>query len=118
MSHLPRQSLPFQPLYRRHAPDKSLEDSNIRLQKKITDPDIVSLAIILKPEAAAAGDEPAPSPKVIGVCGTLSPGAEIAYSIHPAYWGKGYMTEALTAFIGKAGIFWDLPGTLRILFLF
>jgi RimJ/RimL family protein N-acetyltransferase len=52
------------------------------------------------------GDE-SMKPKMIGTVGTprkSSVGAEIGYNLHPDYWGKGYMKEALALFIA---LYWD-----------
>lgn len=40
--------------------------------------------------------------KMIGIIGTPRKG-ELAYKVHPAYWGKGYMSEALSMFLD---MFW------------
>lgn len=45
-------------------------------------------------------------PKMIGVMGTPRR-AEIGYKLHPNYWGKGYMSEALTLFLK---MFWESEG--------
>ncbi|KAA8569429.1 hypothetical protein EYC84_001065 [Monilinia fructicola] len=42
---------------------------------------------------------------MIGIIGTSHTPANIGYKIHPNYWGKGYMTEALRLFVE---MFWDL----------
>ena len=49
-------------------------------------------------------------PRMIGTVGAPRngpQGAEIAYGLHPDYWGKGYMIEALKLFIG---VYWG-PGS-------
>ncbi len=45
-------------------------------------------------------------PKLIGVVGVVRE-PEIGYRIHPDYWGKGYMSEALTMFLK---MWWALEG--------
>jgi len=64
-------------------------------------------AILLRPHAI---DDPFIAqeikPKMIGVVG-LPREAEIGYKINEQYWGKGYMTEALTLFLD---FFWSLEG--------
>ncbi|PVH88874.1 hypothetical protein DL98DRAFT_158389 [Cadophora sp. DSE1049] len=45
---------------------------------------------------------------MIGLLGTVGDGTEIVYMLHVDFWGKGYMIEALRAFVGKDGIFWAL----------
>lgn len=49
---------------------------------------------------------------MIGIIGTSHTPANIGYKIHPNYWGKGYMTEALRLFVE---MFWDLEGLLPLL---
>jgi RimJ/RimL family protein N-acetyltransferase len=40
---------------------------------------------------------------MIGILGVFStdPVAEVGYTFHPDYWGRGYATEALTAFMER-----------------
>jgi len=47
--------------------------------------------------------------KMIGVVGTPRE-SEIAYKVHPDYWGKGYMSEALEMFLD---LFWKLEGNIE-----
>jgi len=50
--------------------------------------------------------------KVIGMIGTnrwSQQGMEVGYCVNINYWGKGYATEALKAFLE---MFWNLPGKL------
>lgn len=45
--------------------------------------------------------------KMIGIIGLSYSPNNVGYKIHPDYWGKGYMTEALRLFID---MFWTLEG--------
>ncbi|KAK0105106.1 hypothetical protein ONS96_004509 [Cadophora gregata f. sp. sojae] len=62
----------------------------------------------LNPEIGNSDDSDVPldpraeKPKMIGIVGTPRKG-ELAYKIHPDYWGKGYMSETLTIFLN---MFW------------
>jgi [ribosomal protein S5]-alanine N-acetyltransferase len=47
-----------------------------------------------------------PKPQMIGIIGIPRP-SEIGYKMHPDFWGKGYMTEALGLAIN---IFWESEG--------
>lgn len=47
-------------------------------------------------------------PRMIGLIGTVGDGTGMVYMIHCDFWGKGYMTEALGAFVVEQGIFWEL----------
>lgn len=84
------------------------------MQKSLTsvNPKIDKYAVLLRPDAkpktasrAEMYDHP---PRMIGLLGTVGDGTEMVYMLHVDFWGKGYMTEALRAFVGKDGIFWDL----------
>jgi len=61
-------------------------------------------AILLRPDplSQVAGSSLATTevekPRMIGVLGSPRE-AELAYKLHPDFWGKGYMSEALKAFI-------------------
>lgn len=48
---------------------------------------------------------------MIGVLGVYRPFpvAELGYTFHPSAWGRGYATEAVTAFVRK---FWELRPTV------
>jgi RimJ/RimL family protein N-acetyltransferase len=63
-----------------------------------------SYAIILRPENP---ENETQKPKMIGIVGSRVISSEIGYKLHPTYWGKGYMSEALPMFIE---IFWSLEG--------
>jgi RimJ/RimL family protein N-acetyltransferase len=47
---------------------------------------------------------------MIGVVGTPRE-SEVAYKLHPDYWGKGYMPEALSLFIT---LHWKFEGWLPV----
>lgn len=63
-------------------------------------------AILLKP-LTADGDAKAKMIGTVGAPRNELAGAEIGYGLHPDYWGKGYMSEAVKLFIG---LYWS-PGS-------
>ena len=63
-------------------------------------------AILLRPDPSTPPPEENQKPRMIGVVGTPRE-SEVAYKLHPDYWGKGYMSEALAMFIK---LFWQLEG--------
>lgn len=78
-------------------------------------------AIMLRP--ATAGDDVLPrenglieklKPQMIGLIGIVRKD-EIGYKIHPDFWGKGYMPEALALFVD---FFWksDTEGKYVLFF--
>ena len=68
-------------------------------------------AIILKVvDAEGDGQEQARREKMIGIIGTPRKG-EIGYKIHPGYWGKGYMSEALALFLD---MWWGMEGKVLV----
>jgi ribosomal-protein-alanine N-acetyltransferase len=50
-------------------------------------------------------------PRMIGIIGIVRE-QEIGYKVHPDFWGKGYMTEALKMFIN---LYWKMEGILFFL---
>lgn len=70
-------------------------------------------AVLLRPDASLQSPDDTVKPKMIGVVGTPRE-SEVAYKLHPDYWGKGYMPEALCMFIK---LYWQFegrhPGILR-----
>ena len=71
-------------------------------------------AILLRPEASKqSSDSTTPTesekPRMIGVLGTPHE-LELSYKLHPDFWGRGYMSEALKAFIN---LFWEGTFTFR-----
>jgi hypothetical protein len=63
-------------------------------------------AILLKP-LTVEGDAKAKMIGTVGAPRNEPAGAEIGYGLHPHYWGKGYMSEAVKLFIG---LYWS-PGS-------
>lgn len=53
-----------------------------------------------------AGDSGEVKAKLIGTIGTPRK-AEVGYKLHPEYWGKGYMSEALEMFLE---MWWGMEG--------
>ncbi|KAH7336267.1 hypothetical protein BKA65DRAFT_506014 [Rhexocercosporidium sp. MPI-PUGE-AT-0058] len=96
----------------------TLEKSTEFMQKSLTSayPKIDKYAILLRPdqdtvletETEREGERNRAEPRMIGLLGTVGDGTELVYMLHCDFWGKGYMTEALRAFVGKEGIFWGL----------
>jgi len=93
---------------------ETIEQSRVFMQKSLTsvNPKIDKYAILLRAspdlKPASRVETGAQSPRMIGLLGTVGDGTEMVYMLHVDFWGKGYMTEALQAFVGKNGIFWDL----------
>jgi ribosomal-protein-alanine N-acetyltransferase len=63
-------------------------------------------AILLRP--LPGSQEENSKPKMIGAIGIVRE-QEIGYKVHPDFWGKGYMTEALKMFIN---LYWKMEGML------
>jgi RimJ/RimL family protein N-acetyltransferase len=69
-------------------------------------------AILLRPSPESSDNTSAniedrdSKPRMIGLVGIVRP-AEIGYKIHPDFWGKGYMSEALELCIK---LFWASKG--------
>jgi RimJ/RimL family protein N-acetyltransferase len=66
----------------------------------------VRYAILLRPGPSIRPTEENSKPKMIGVLGTPRE-SEVAYKLHPCYWAKGYMSEALAMFIK---LYWQSDG--------
>ena len=68
-------------------------------------------AIVLRPTSEeiekGAGARLPRKPKMIGIVGTPRRG-ELAYKIHPSWWGQGYMSEAVEMFLK---MWWGLNGS-------
>jgi hypothetical protein len=63
-------------------------------------------AVLLKPLTVEA-DLKAKMIGTVGAPRNEPAGAEIGYGLHPDFWGKGYMSEAVKLFIG---LYWS-PGS-------
>jgi len=89
----------------------SLEHSKQVLTNRIPSPErlyVEVYAILLK--RGLDGKDAGGKLKMIGIVGaprSVPEGAEIGYGLHPDYWGKRCMTEALEMFLG---IYWG-PGS-------
>ncbi|KFY09612.1 hypothetical protein V492_05425 [Pseudogymnoascus sp. VKM F-4246] len=55
---------------------------------------------------------PSADAQMIGIVGVFRPEpiAELGYTFHPSFWGKGYATESVDAFVKR---FWELRSTVR-----
>jgi len=62
-------------------------------------------AILLRP---LPGSQEISKPRMIGIVGIVRE-QEIGYKVHPDFWGKGYMTEALRMFIN---MYWKMEGKI------
>jgi hypothetical protein len=87
------------------APLENVAQAQSHIKILLDQPEADKFAILLRPDS----DTNKESPKMIGIVGTKAK-PELAYTIHSEYANKRYMTEALNAFVGPKGIFWDLPG--------
>jgi ribosomal-protein-alanine N-acetyltransferase len=65
-------------------------------------------AIMLRPNPSGAAPNKSEKPLMIGVVGTPRE-AEIAYKLLPDYWGKGYMSEAISLLLE---LWWSQEGEL------
>lgn len=97
------------------APETHLQQSIDWIQHKILDKadSVLNFSIELLPTASspsshssttAASTTAAPRNRVIGAVGAVR-GPEVGYMLHPDFWGQGYATEALAAFIP---MFWTI----------
>lgn len=72
---------------------------------------VKAYAILLRPDGSRCEgslENGAVKPRMIGIVGTKQD-LEIAYKLHPDFWEKGYMSEALSLFLQ---MFWSLEGRL------
>lgn len=55
---------------------------------------------------------PSSDAQMIGIVGVfrLEPVVELGYVFHPSFWGKGYATESVGAFVAR---FWELRPAIR-----
>ncbi|PMD33342.1 hypothetical protein L207DRAFT_439356 [Hyaloscypha variabilis F] len=91
------------------APLENVAQAQSHIKTLLDQPEADKFAILLRPDS----DTNKESPKMIGIVGTKAK-PELAYTIHSEYANKRYMTEALNAFVGPKGIFWDLPDRKHI----
>jgi hypothetical protein len=90
---------------RNRPPTKTLQDAKTLILNRLpsaSKPFIENYAIILKPDDSTVEDEK--KGEMIGVIGIprLSHdglAAEVGYGITPAFWGRGYASEALSLFV-------------------
>ncbi|KAG4442046.1 hypothetical protein IFR05_002440 [Cadophora sp. M221] len=107
-------------IWSQHSPMQTVEESRIFMQKSLTsvNPRIDKYAILLRhdPCTELRNDEERKDValRMIGLLGTVGDGMELVYMLHCDFWGKGYMTEALKAFVGKEGIFWGLESRSQV----
>lgn len=88
---------------------KSPEESRELIQRSAPTPDKPwnrTYAIMLRGPSLEEELDELSKPQMIGVVGTPRE-AEIAYRLHPDYWGKGYMSEAVSLFLQ---LFWTSQG--------
>jgi RimJ/RimL family protein N-acetyltransferase len=74
-----------------------------------TNPQGLNYAVFTLPEASE--NQVSQMIGIIGVYNT-SPKAELGYTFHPSAWGRGYATEALSAFLK---LFWENRPTAEIM---
>ncbi|KAE9379957.1 hypothetical protein N431DRAFT_361203, partial [Stipitochalara longipes BDJ] len=91
------------------APLENVAQAQSHIKTLLDQPEADKFAILLRPDSDTKDEQP----KMIGLVGTkLKP--ELTYTIHSEYANKGYMTEALNAFVGPQGFYWDLPSRKHI----
>ena len=91
------------------APLNDVDQARSHIKTLLEQSEADKFAILLRPDSDASEEQL----KMIGFVGTKSK-TELTYTIHSEYGNKGYMTEALNAFVGLEGFYWDLPGKLLI----
>jgi hypothetical protein len=94
----------FDTFYRSRKPAQNVEETREILLDRITSsekPWIENYAILLRSSQSSEGQG---KPRMIGIVGAPRvseelDAAEVAYGLHPDFWGLGYMSEALGLFI-------------------
>ena len=95
-------------LPRTHAHDPAVENYAILLAAA---PEAIAAALSSSSSSAAA---PPPPPRCIGNCGVLPAGERLmlGYGLQRAYWGRGYMSEAVPLLLRR---YWGAtPGARRL----
>ncbi|OAF56209.1 hypothetical protein VC83_07551 [Pseudogymnoascus destructans] len=82
---------------------KTIEESREQM-KGLLVPDGENFAVFLRTTSTTPSP---PTTQMIGIVGVfrLSPIVELGYTFHPSFWGQGYATESVGAFVRR---FWGI----------
>lgn len=97
-------------VYRTRPPHTNPEQTKERILESMSSVQFRSWAIMIPttlPTLVAVEERERQEMKMIGIIGISYAPSNVGYKIHPNYWGRGYMTEALKLFVE---MFWTLEG--------
>ncbi|OBT89733.1 hypothetical protein VE02_01366 [Pseudogymnoascus sp. 03VT05] len=91
---------------------KTLEESKDQMKGLLVsnNPDGANYGVFLRTTSTS----PTPTTQMIGIVGVfrLTPIVELGYTFHPSFWGQGYATESVGAFVRR---FWELRPAIRVM---
>ncbi|OBT44686.1 hypothetical protein VE00_04393 [Pseudogymnoascus sp. WSF 3629] len=87
---------------------KTIEESKEQIKGLLVEnnPDGANYGVFVR------ANDTLPHSQMIGIVGVfrLTPIVELGYTFHPSFWGKGYATESVGAFVNR---FWELRPMIR-----
>lgn len=83
-----------------------MAEAEEHIKTLLDQPEADKFAILLRPTSSLTTEKP----MMIGLIGTKQV-PELTFTIHSEFANQGYMTEALHAFVGSKGFYWELPST-------